>query len=63
LANYRFDARTGGAVRMSQNGTRAGVAPTNVVVLRDGVVYFEGDTRTLEESKDPYLKEFLSSAE
>jgi hypothetical protein len=63
LANYRFDAGTGRAVAVAQNGVRAGVAPTKLLVLRDGVVYFEGDTRKFQESQDAYLKEFLVSAE
>lgn len=63
LANYRFDAGTGRAVAVAQNGVRAGVAPTKLLVLRDGVVYFEGNTRKFQESQDAYLKEFLVSAE
>lgn len=63
LANYRFDAGTGRAIALSQNGVRSVVAPTNLLVLRDGAIYFEGDTRKLQETRDPYLKEFLLSAE
>jgi phospholipid/cholesterol/gamma-HCH transport system ATP-binding protein len=37
--------------------------PTNVVVLHDGVIYFEGDMDDLLKTDDPYLKKFLASAE
>lgn len=37
--------------------------PTNVVVLHEGVIYFEGDMDDLLKTDDPYLKKFLASAE
>jgi phospholipid/cholesterol/gamma-HCH transport system ATP-binding protein len=30
------------------------------IMLRDGLICFEGDARALQESKDPYIREFLS---
>ena len=32
---------------------------TNLVVLRDGKVYFEGSPQELAESSDTYLRKFL----
>jgi phospholipid/cholesterol/gamma-HCH transport system ATP-binding protein len=65
-----------GAMEMSEDGTRViaskprtgaaaalAPAPTNVVVLHDGVIYFEGAVDDLLETQDPYLKKFLASAE
>ena len=41
-----------------------GHAPaTNLLLLRDGEIYFEGGTENLLETKDAYLKQFLASAE
>jgi phospholipid/cholesterol/gamma-HCH transport system ATP-binding protein len=37
--------------------------PTNVVVLRDGGIYFEGPADELLRTADTYLKKFLASAE
>jgi phospholipid/cholesterol/gamma-HCH transport system ATP-binding protein len=61
LANYRFDGETGRVVPAlhSGNGSRAGGAATNFVVLRGGKAYFEGDPRALADSKDEYLRRFL----
>jgi len=62
LANYRFDKATG-QVKHDGNGERSEEAPTNVVVLRGGEIYFEGAAEELLHSSDKYLKEFLASAE
>jgi len=40
-----------------------GAALTDVLVLREGQIYFQGDTDELAKSSDEYLKKFLSSAE
>jgi phospholipid/cholesterol/gamma-HCH transport system ATP-binding protein len=37
--------------------------PTNVLVLRDGKIYFEAPADELLLTKDEYLKKFLASAE
>jgi phospholipid/cholesterol/gamma-HCH transport system ATP-binding protein len=52
----REKAAEGGKER---NETR----PTNVLVLRDGKIYFEAPADKLLSSKDEYLKKFLASAE
>ena len=41
----------------------ANAAPTNVLVLREGEIYFEGSTDDVLHSSDEYLKKFLASAE
>ena len=63
LANYRFDSGSNRALRVAGNGEQPQAHPTNVIVLREGRIYFEGDTERLRGSKDTYLKEFLASAQ
>ncbi|MGH9707592.1 MAG: ABC transporter ATP-binding protein [Candidatus Acidiferrales bacterium] len=73
LANFKFDRSSGRVRRDADNRARAGgVAPethaevagaTNVVVLRDGKIYFEGPADDMLHTRDAYLKEFLASAE
>jgi ABC-type transporter Mla maintaining outer membrane lipid asymmetry ATPase subunit MlaF len=55
----------------SANGTKAstgfptadgGTSATNVLVLRDGRIYFEGAADALLNTSDEYLNEFLASA-
>lgn len=62
LANYRFNTATGQVVHAGGNGA-GGPPPTNILVLRDGKIYFEGAANEMLESTDEYLKEFLASAE
>ncbi len=77
LANFRFDKESNRVVSDDGNGARrfepgngqgqgqgAAVAPpTNVLVLREGKVYFEGTAESVLHSSDEYLKKFLASAE
>ena len=63
LANYRFDKATGTVTRLSSNGARPDAPPTNILVLRNGEIFFEGATEELLHSSDQYLKQFLLSAE
>jgi phospholipid/cholesterol/gamma-HCH transport system ATP-binding protein len=70
LANYRFDKASNRVVHASENGKAAvgrhsgeDRSATNVLVLRDGKVYFEGSTEEMLRSSDEYLKTFLASAE
>jgi phospholipid/cholesterol/gamma-HCH transport system ATP-binding protein len=37
--------------------------PTNVLLLRDGKIFFEGPADEVLQSSDPYIKQFLASAE
>lgn len=64
LANYRFDVDSGRVIPQ-HNGTAAKpslVSPTNVLVLREGKVYFEASAEAFRQTSDRYLKEFLASA-
>jgi phospholipid/cholesterol/gamma-HCH transport system ATP-binding protein len=63
LANYRFDKATSHVMRLSGNGARPDAPPTNILVLRNGEIFFEGSTEELVRSSDQYLKQFLLSAE
>jgi len=71
LAHFRFDRRSNHVVPLEgETVPPAGAAneslpapPTNVIVLREGRVYFEGTTDDLLHSSDEYLQEFLASAE
>jgi len=62
LANFRLDEASNRVVPIGAE-ERASVPPTNVLVLREGQVYFEGTTEDVLHSSDTYLKEFLVSAE
>jgi phospholipid/cholesterol/gamma-HCH transport system ATP-binding protein len=58
LANFRFDEKT----RMVRRGSaeeKFKEASTRFLVLRDGKVYFEGNSEELLNSKDRYLQRFL----
>jgi len=73
LARFRFDSESGRVMPIGRNGERpspregehgpSGAAPTNVLVLRDGRVYFEGAAEEVLHTSDDYLKTFLASAE
>jgi len=63
LASFRFDTASGHVVPLAGNGARPAGPPTNILVLRGGVAYFEGETQAVLHSSDPYLKRFLASAE
>jgi phospholipid/cholesterol/gamma-HCH transport system ATP-binding protein len=71
LAHFRFDGATGRVMPLGGNGAgppnqekgRAAAPPTNVLVLRDGQIYFEGAADEVLHSSDEYLKKFLASAE
>lgn len=65
LASFRFDEGAGHVVPLGKNGASAPAQapPTKIIVLRDGKIYFEGPADEMLRSSDPYLKEFLASAE
>jgi phospholipid/cholesterol/gamma-HCH transport system ATP-binding protein len=68
LANFRFDAGTNRVEKFTGNGAggaggREQVAPTNILVLKDGDIYYQDSADNLLKSQDKYLKQFLASAE
>ena len=69
LVRVNFDGQgpvQGGAKQLAAPAAPATVvasAPTNVLVLRGGRVYFEGHAAEMLHSSDEYLKKFLASAE
>lgn len=71
LANYRFDRSTDRVVHLNgtlqqgspPQGNARKTGPTNVLVLREGQIYFEGSANDLLHTSDEYLKKFLASAE
>jgi phospholipid/cholesterol/gamma-HCH transport system ATP-binding protein len=71
LAHFRFDSETDrvvaldgkGAKPVAQQSEKEAAPPTNVLVLREGQVYFEGAVDDVLRSSDDYLKKFLVSAE
>jgi phospholipid/cholesterol/gamma-HCH transport system ATP-binding protein len=69
LVRVNFDGQSpvqGGAKQLAAPAAPATVvasAPTNVLVLRGGRVYFEGHAAEMLHSSDEYLKKFLASAE
>ncbi len=71
LSRFSFDRASGRVIRSHGNGKEAAGAEgqqkggpvTNVLVLRDGKIYFEGSAEELLHSSDDYLKMFMASAE
>ncbi len=63
MANFRFDRALGQVVPVGRNGHGAEAPPTNILVLRQGEIYFEGAAEGLLQSSDEYLKRFLVPAE
>jgi phospholipid/cholesterol/gamma-HCH transport system ATP-binding protein len=64
LANYEFDAKENRVVKQLSAPADTvhsadGQPITNIMVLREGRVYFEGGQKDMLESQDEYLKRFL----
>ena len=59
LANYRFDAGSGRVLPAEPDGAATQHSATNLLVLRDGSVYFQGGAKEILDSGDAYLKRFL----
>jgi phospholipid/cholesterol/gamma-HCH transport system ATP-binding protein len=62
LANFRFDAAGNRVLPAPTNGASAERAATNILVLREGMAYFDAAAETILQSPDPYLKRFLLSS-
>jgi phospholipid/cholesterol/gamma-HCH transport system ATP-binding protein len=68
LAKFHLEPDTDRVVRADGTGARpanhgTGAPPTNLLVLREGRLYFEGSADEVLHSSDDYLKRFLVSAE
>lgn len=76
VAHFRFDRNAERVVRIDGDGTEArpqgngepgepngNAAATNILVVRDGRIYFEGSADAVRTSTDDYLKKFVASAE
>ncbi|MGA9145495.1 MAG: ATP-binding cassette domain-containing protein [Candidatus Acidiferrales bacterium] len=63
LSHFRFDKANNRVERLDGNGARSETHATNVIVLRDGKIYFEGPADELLKTSDGYLKKYLASAE
>ena len=63
LANFVFDKASSQVVPVGKNGNRGAAPLTNILVLREGEVYFDGKADSVLHSSDEYLKKFLVSAE
>ncbi len=59
LAHYRFDGEKGALAPVAKNGHGRRAATTNFVVLREGMIHFEGDAESFRTSQDSYVKRFL----
>lgn len=67
MARFRYDKTTGRVFPLNGGAAsvpaREGIAPTKILVLKDGKVYFEGTAEEVLRTSDEYLKKFLASAE
>jgi len=59
LANFHFEAASNRVLPVVKEKKADTESNTRFVVLRDGKVYFEGETQELAASNDRYLKRFL----
>jgi phospholipid/cholesterol/gamma-HCH transport system ATP-binding protein len=59
LANFIFEPDSNRVLPIWEDADGRHFAPTSVVVIRDGKIYFAGETQELLKSDDPYLREFL----
>jgi hypothetical protein len=58
MATHYFD-RTANEMRPLPPGSRAEI-PMGFVILRDGKVIFDGSAHELAQSKDEYIREYIS---
>jgi phospholipid/cholesterol/gamma-HCH transport system ATP-binding protein len=63
LAHFRFDKASNTVLRLDGNRSGGGAQSTNIIVLREGKIYFEGPADEMLHSSDEYLKKYLASAE
>src|SRR5438045_6237074 len=58
MATHYFD-RASNQMKILPRGQRGDV-PMSFLILRDGKVIFDGDARELKESRDEYIREYIS---
>jgi phospholipid/cholesterol/gamma-HCH transport system ATP-binding protein len=58
MATHYFD-RTSNQMKILPKGQRGDV-PMSFLILREGKVIFDGDARELKESRDEYIREYIS---
>jgi|SRR5215472_13118852 len=59
LANFIFEPDADRVLPVWEDADGRHFAPTSVLVIREGKIYFEGETQELLKSEDPYLRQFL----
>lgn len=59
LANFVFEPDANRVLPVWEDADGRHFAPTSVLVIRDGKIYFEDETTVLLKSEDPYLRQFL----
>lgn len=59
LANFVFEPDANRVLPVWEDADGRHFAPTSVLVIREGKIYFEGETQELLKSDDPYLRQFL----
>ena len=58
MATHYFDRQTNKMQPLSPGSRRE--LPVTFLVIRDGKVIFEGDAQQLANSKDDYIREYIS---
>jgi phospholipid/cholesterol/gamma-HCH transport system ATP-binding protein len=58
MATHYFD-RTSNQMKQLPRGQRGDV-PMSFLILREGKVIFDGDARELKETRDEYIREYIS---
>jgi len=58
LSSFIFSAERQGLLPAGANGHRTSAELTQILVLRDGNIYFSGSRQDLFRAEDPYLKKF-----
>ena len=60
LANFLFEPNAGRVLPVWEDGNGHHGAVTKILVIREGQVYFQGETTELLKTEDPYLRQFLA---
>ncbi len=58
MANHQFDPKAGKMVPLPRGSVCE--VPMSFLILRDGKAIFDGDVRALAESKDEYIRQYIS---